>query len=152
MVCPACGEATRAALPVGVPLGGFGPRVQAIAALCTGAYPRSQRTTQRVLEDLCGVALSLGTVAHLEQATVQAVAAPVAEARGDVQAQPVAHLDETGGRAGHARAWLWTAVTAWVTVFVVRTSRSAKVAQARLGEGFWWIQVAAGLLGTSAAR
>lgn len=141
LVCPACGAATRAELPVGVPPGGFGPRVQAIAALCTGAYHLSKRTTQRVLEDLFGVAISLGTIANLEQATVQAVAAPVAEARASVEAQPVAYLDETGWREGRARAWLWTAVTAWVTVFVVRTSRSAKVAHELLGERFWGILV-----------
>jgi transposase len=37
LVCPACGALTRAPLPVGVPPGGFGPRVQAIVALGTGA-------------------------------------------------------------------------------------------------------------------
>jgi transposase len=37
LVCPACGEETRAEVPAGVPTGGFGPRVQAITALCTGA-------------------------------------------------------------------------------------------------------------------
>jgi transposase len=66
--------------------------------------------------------------------------APVAEARAYVQAQPVAYLDETGWREGQQRAWLWTAVTAWVTVFVVRRSRSRKVAQELLGERFWgWL-------------
>jgi transposase len=35
-VCPACGVTTRATLPLGVPTGGFGARVQAIVALCTG--------------------------------------------------------------------------------------------------------------------
>lgn len=35
--CPACGTATRADVPPGVPTGGFGPRVQAMVALCTGA-------------------------------------------------------------------------------------------------------------------
>jgi hypothetical protein len=64
--------------------------VQAIAALCTGAYHLSKRTTQSVLEDLFGAALSLGTLANLEQATVQAVAEPVAEARMYVQQQPAA--------------------------------------------------------------
>jgi hypothetical protein len=34
---PACGEATRGELPGGVSSGAFGPRVQAITALCTGA-------------------------------------------------------------------------------------------------------------------
>ena len=66
-----------------------------------------------------------------------ALAQPVAEARAYVQAQPVAYLDETGWREGRARAWLWAAVTTWVTVFVVRLSRSGQVAQELLGEQFW---------------
>jgi transposase len=140
LVCPACGEVTCADVPAGVPLGGFGPRVQAITALCTGAYHLSKRTTQRALEDLFGVQLGLGTIANLEQATVRAVANPVTEARIYVQQQSVAYLDETGWREGQQRAWLWTAVTACVTVFVIRLSRGGKVAQELLGERFWgWL-------------
>ena len=140
LVCPGCGEATRAEVPAGVPTGGFGPRVQAVAALCTGAYHRSKRATQSVLEDLFGVAMRVGTLVNLEHATVQAVAEPVAAARGYVQQQPVAYLNETGWREGQQRAWLWTAVTTLVTVFVVRRSRSGKVAQELLGERFWgWL-------------
>jgi transposase len=141
LVCPACGASTRAPLPVGAPPGGFGPRVQAIVALCTGAYRLSKRTTQEVMEDLFGLPMSLGTIPHLEQATVQAVAAPVADAQAYVRAQPTAHLDETGWREGRMRAWLWVAVTAWVTVFVVRLSRGAKVAQELLGERFCGILI-----------
>ena len=110
--------------------------------------------------------MSLGTIPHLEQATVQAVAAPVAEAQAYVRTQPVAHLDETGWREARARAWLWVAVTAWVTVFAVRGSRGAKVVQDLLGERFCGIlvtdrlecvhvvsdAVAPSLLGASAAR
>lgn len=140
LVCLACGEETRAEVPAGVPTGGFGPRVQAITALCTGAYHLSKRTTQRALEDMFGVHMGLGTIANLEHATVQAVAEPVAEARAYVQRQPAAYLDETGWREGQQRAWLWTAVTEWVTVFVVRASRGGKVAQELLGERFWgWL-------------
>jgi transposase len=137
LCCPACGEATRGELPVGVSSGAFGPRVQAITALCTGAYHLSKRTTQSVLEDLFGLPMSLGTLANLEQATVHALAEPVAEARAYVQGQPTAYLDETGWHEGRHRAWLWTAVTACVTVFIVRLSRSSKVAQELLGERFW---------------
>jgi len=140
VVCPACGAAIRAVWAVGIPTGGFGSRVQAITARCIGAYHLSKRTTQTMLADLFDVSIGLGTVAHLEQATVQALAEPVAEARAFVQAQPAAYLDETGWREGQPRAWLWTAVTAWVTIFVVRRSRSAKVAQELLGERFWgWL-------------
>jgi transposase len=137
LVCPVCGEATRAGLPTGVSPAEFGPRVHAIAALCTGAYHLSKRTTQSVLADLFGVPMGVGTITNLEQATVQALAAPVAETRAYVQAQPSAYLDETGWREGVERAWLWVAVTAWVTVFVVRLSRGAKVAHELLGERFW---------------
>ena len=135
--CPSCGELTRTELPVGVSTGSVGPRVQAITALCTGASHLSKRTTQQVMADLFGLPLSVGTIVNLEQATVQAVAEPVAEARAYVQQPPTAYLDETGWREGQQRAWLWTAVTSWVTVFVVRLSRSGKVAQELLGEPFW---------------
>jgi transposase len=141
LVCPACGATTRADLPVGVPTGGFGPRVQATVALCTGAYRLSKRTTQEVMDDLFGLPMGLGTIPRLEQATAQALAAPVAEAHTFVRAQPIAHLDETGWREGRARAWLWVAVTTWVTVFVVRLSRGAKVAEELLGERFCGILV-----------
>jgi transposase len=134
---PVCGEVTPAEWPIGVPAGGFGPRAQAIAARCTGADHLSKRTPQRGLEDLFGVSISVGTIAHLEPATVQAVAEPVAEARAYGQQQPAAYLDETGWREGRRRAWWWTAVTACVTVLVIRLSRGGQVAQELLGERFW---------------
>jgi transposase len=81
LVCQVCGEATRAEWPAGVAPGGFGPRVQAITARCTGAYHRSKRTTQRVLEELFGVSMGWGTVANLEPATGQALTTPVVETR-----------------------------------------------------------------------
>jgi hypothetical protein len=62
LLCPACGVPARADLPLGVPPGGFGPRVQAIVALCTGAYRLSKRTTQELMADLFGLPLSLGTI------------------------------------------------------------------------------------------
>ena len=141
LMCPACGASTRADLPLGVPTGGLGPRLQATVALCTGAYRLSKRTTQDGMADLFGTALSLGTIANLEQATVAAVAAPVAAAQAAVRTQPVAYLDETGWREGRTRAWLWVAVTAWVTVFAVRLSRGATVAQDLVGARFGGILV-----------
>jgi transposase len=108
--------------------------VQAVTTLCTGAYHLSKRTTQEVRADLFGLPMRLGTITHREQATVQALATPVTEAQAYVQAQPVAHLDETGWHAGTTRAWLWVAVPTGVTVFLVRLSRGGKVVQERLGE------------------
>lgn len=134
LVCPVCGDTTRAAWPDGVPTGAYGPRVQAITALCTGAYRLSKRTAQQLLADLFGVTMSLGMGSTLEAATVEAVAAPVEEARASVQQQARVSVDETGWRQGDQRAWLWVAVTPWVTVFVVRLSRGGHVARELLGE------------------
>ena len=141
LVCPVCGEVARAELPIGVPPGALGPRVQAMTAWCTGADHLSKRTTQRGMADRCGVSIRLGTLAHLERATARPVAEPVAEARRYGPPQPAADLDETGWREGPQRAWLWTAVTAGGTVFVVRRSRRGKVAQELMGAQLWgwWV-------------
>jgi transposase len=141
LVCAACGEVTRAPWPAGVPSGTYGPRVQATVALYTGAYRLSKRTTQQMMDEVFGVPMSVGTISPLEQATTEAVAAPVEEARTYVQAQEVAHLDATSWRQGAKRAWLWVAVTSLVTVFVVRMSRGGQVARELLGERFSGILV-----------
>ena len=60
---------------------------------------------------LWGMAMRLGTISPLEQATMQAMATPVAEAHASVRTPPVAPLDETGWREGCTRAWWWVAVT-----------------------------------------
>jgi transposase len=71
LVCPECGETTRAPWPADVPSGTYGPRVQATVALCTGSYRLSKRTTQQVLDDLFGVSMSVGTISQSEQATAE---------------------------------------------------------------------------------
>jgi transposase len=141
LVCAACGDVSRAPWPEGVPSGTYGPRVQATVALCTGSYRLSKRTTHQVMDEVFGVPMSVGTISPLEQATTEALAAPVEEARTYVQAQEVAHLDETSWRQGGKRAWLWVAVTSLVTVFVVRLSRGGHVARELLGEEFSGILV-----------
>jgi transposase len=135
-----CGATTRGALPPGVPGGAFGPRLQALVAVCTGLYRLSRRTTMGLLADCFGVELALGSVTACEQATSQALAGPVAAARAHVVAQPVAYVDETGWREARRRAWLWVAVTTTVTVFLVHARRGAVAAQALLG-GFAGIRI-----------
>jgi len=134
LVCPDCGESTRAPWPQGVPSGTYGPRVHATVALCTGSYRLSKRTTQQAMEDLFDVSMSVGTMSQSEKTTTAVLAEPVEEARDYVQEQSVAHLDETSWRQDGKRAWLWVAVTSWVTVCVVRMSRGGQVARELLGE------------------
>jgi transposase len=127
--------------PKGVPSGTYGPRVHATVALCTGSYRLSKRTTAEVMADLFGVPMSVGTISQSETLTTSVVAEPVKEARDLVEKQAVAHLDETSWREAGKRAWLWVAVTSWVTVFVIRLSRGGQVARELLGEHFSGILV-----------
>jgi transposase len=101
----------------------------------------AKRTTQQVMADLFGVPMSVGSISQSEKTTTEVIAEPVQAARDEVEAQSVAHLDETSWREGGKRAWLWVAVTSWVTVFVIRLSRGGQVARELLGEKFSGILV-----------
>jgi hypothetical protein len=57
------------------------------------------------MDEVFGVPMSVGTIGPWEQATTEAVAAPVEEARTYVHAQEVAPLAETSWRQGAKRAW-----------------------------------------------
>ena len=131
-----CGATTRARLPVGVPCSSFGPRLAAMLAICTAKYRLSKRAVRELLSDFLGIELSLGSVANIEQQVSDAVDEPVAEAREHVRQSAGVNADETSWREDKKKAWLWVAATSVVTVFVIATSRGAKVAKELLGEAF----------------
>jgi transposase len=133
LICPNCSRATRAELPPGVPTKMIGPALQALIGYFSGRLHLSKRAVQEALEDLFGVSLSLGSVSAAEQEVSRALAAPVGEAHEYVQNQPSMGADETGWTQRRRRAWLWTAVTTWVTVFQIHLSRGAEAARILLG-------------------
>lgn len=146
LVC-LCGHTTRAALPEGVPLGSFGPRLQATLGYLTGVARLTKRPIEEVVKDLFGVSVSLGAIVAQQQAVSEAVAPAVQEARDYVQKQSIVNADETGWKEGikggdqrgRKKAWLWVAVTQWVTVFLIHASRGAVAAKALLGEFAGWL-------------
>lgn len=133
LTCHACGAATTAAWPADLPAGSFGPRVAATVAYQTGRCGVSKREAQEILRTVCHLEVGLGSIAALEQQVSAAVAAPVAAAQAYVQAQPVVNADETSWQQQRTGCWVWTAVTALVTVFLVRASRSSQSAKELLG-------------------
>jgi transposase len=60
----------------------------------------------------------------------------VEEAQAAVQQAAVVNIDETGWREDKQRAWLWTAVTAALTVFRIDRTRSGAVVEVLLGPDF----------------
>ena len=134
--CPHCDRLTEAAWPEGVPHSAFGARVHGLVGLLSGGYRLSKRQVQSLLADGFGVAMSSGSVNELKQGVSESIAGPVAQARDHVQKQAAANVDETGWSEGKHKAWLWTMVTSWVTVFVIRFSRGSKVVRQLLGEEY----------------
>lgn len=134
--CGDCRKWSCAPLPDGTPSGSFGPRLLAVIALCTGVYRLSKRMTAGLLEDLLGVSISTGAISNAEQMVSTALEKPVAEACAYVPHQEVVHQDETGWAENHRKAWLWVAVTTWVTVFKIAATRGADIAKQMLGEDF----------------
>jgi transposase len=119
-----------------VPVGAFGPRVQAVVAVLSGRY----RLSRREVADLCGTLLDaplcVGSVDGLCQATAQALAAPVEALAATLPSAPVAHADETSWRQAGRGRWLWVVVTAVATVFTIATSRGSGVVKGLLGAAF----------------
>lgn len=139
LVCPDCGEITRAVLPAGVPRGAFGPVLASMVAFLTVRFRQSKRLAQELVSTLLNVDLSLGAISKIEQQTSEALAAPDEEARGFVREQAVANADETGWYEGKSegkkgRAWLWVVTTSLVTVFKIAKSRGEDVAREMLGD------------------
>jgi transposase len=134
--CGVCGRRTRAQLPAGVPRRPFGPRLTAVVALLSGRYRLSRRELRQLLQDLWAVRISLGAVVRQEQAQSAALAPIVEQAQAVVQQAPVVNLDETGWRQDKRRAWLWTVVTAELTVFWIDRSRGGAAIDALLGPNF----------------
>lgn len=133
LVCPDCGKTTRAGLPEGVAKGLLGPRLLAVISLLSGCYHLSKRQVKSLLEDLCGLSLSLGSVTLSEKAVASALQEPVEEAKAFVERQPVGNADETGWKENRRQSWLWVLSTRLVSVFKVHARRGREGMRAALG-------------------
>jgi transposase len=135
LACGGCGLTTCGTLPPGVPTTCYGPRLASMVALCSGAYRLSKRMAASFCTEVLGVSLALGEMCEVEQTVARALDPPVQAARSYVQTQD-ANVDETTWWEQLRRSWLWVAVTQWVSVFYLRTSRGAKVLREVLGEEY----------------
>jgi transposase len=133
LTCPRCRTTTCATLPPGVPAGAFGPRLRAVLSVLAGAYRLGKRPIRQLAFDLLGLSISIGMISRLERQAAAELGAPIEELREHVRNAAVAHIDETSWWQGPDKAWLWGAVTKWVTVFTIATSRGADVARDILG-------------------
>lgn len=134
--CPACGRVVLAKRPSGIPPGAFGPGVITVVTMLGGMCRLSQRLTVTVLANLFGLSISTGMITKLRNIGQQALSPVHADIAQAVRKSDTIHADETGWIEGTAKAWLWTAVAPFATLFLIRPSRSARVARELIGDTF----------------
>jgi transposase len=133
--CPACEQATLAALPEAA-LSGYGPRLEAHIAMLAGVYRLSRRQVADVVAQVFRIPISLGAVDAVIMRMSAVLADPWEQLREAVRAAEVVHADETTWRLGGAQQWLWVAASALVACYRIDASRSQQAAKALLGEDF----------------
>jgi len=97
VVCPACGEGTRAPLPQ-EGQGDFGPQLMALIAYLTIYCRMPRRVVEAFLEQVLGISMSLGSTQECWEQASAAVAQPCQELERQLKNQPVLNSDETGWR------------------------------------------------------
>jgi transposase len=136
--CPCCGHSNRGELPPEIAASWFGPNGISLAGLVMGRFRLSKRQVTDLLVECFAIPMAVSTVVNQQQVISEALAAPVAELEPVVKNEPVCNIDETGWRQVGAarRSWLWTVVTAQVTLFRIAPSRSSQIARELLGEHY----------------
>jgi transposase len=104
--CPHCQSWVKPELPAEIGRSAFGPRLQAWVAILTGRFRQSRRQVVELLQELCGVKVSLGSIQSLCEETSEALETPYREAKEAVAQAETAHLDETGWKEKGKRQWL----------------------------------------------
>lgn len=143
-VCCTCGKNHQGPLPVGVPKGIVGPRLMAWMSFLASYFHLSKVKIQLLVFELMGVHLSTGTISSQEDLVSGALEPIYAEAHTHIKTAAYLHVDETGFRQGNAdgnnpkatKAWIWTAVSTHVTLFLIQLGRGKTQAQRLMGEAF----------------
>jgi len=132
--CGDCGTVTRATFPESLTRSTFGPNLMSLVVLLTGVYRVSKRGVASLLSDAFGMAVSLGSISNIEKRVSRALAVPVEILRAMVQMAKVVYADETTWKERAKRMYIWTAVTSFGAVYLLRNSRASHVARELLGD------------------
>jgi len=128
-----CGHCTLAPLPVGVPEGAFDASVSAAVATLTAARV-SRRETSRLLEDLCGVQVSVASVEALVKQASEALHDPYVRILEHLDQARVRCADETSWRRGSDTRWLSVAAAIDAALFQIAARRDRESTRALLGD------------------
>jgi transposase len=130
--CGRCGRENKGTIPAPVRSRATGPRLSAAVAMTACHFRGSRRCVARMLAEVLGAPLSLGSVMAREREVGEALGGPYAEVLGAVRRARVKHVDETGWR--RAAHWLFAAATATASAFALCHARTYGGLKQLLGE------------------
>jgi transposase len=135
VVCPECGQSTRATVPEEA-TGHFGPQLTGLIAYLTVVCRMPRRVVEALLAQVLGIEISLGSTQKCWEEASQAVAAPCQELEQQLKHEPVLNVDETGWRTNGDKRFLWAFVAARYVVYTVAANRGSEVLIRLLGAVF----------------
>ena len=135
VACEKCGAITRAMLPPEIK-GNFGPQLTALVAYVTVVCRMPRRVAERLLEQVLGIEMSLGSTQKCWEEASQAVALPCQELEEQLKDEPVLNVDETGWRTNGDKRYLWAFVALQYVVYTVAATRGSAVLVRLLGAVF----------------
>lgn len=129
--CPACQRLSDGAFPAEAPSRAqYGPRLRALAVYLVEQQLLPYERACEVLADVCGAALSEGTLATWLQQGAEALEPVEAAIKDALRRAPLLHHDETGVRRAGKLAWAHVTSTNQVTHYAIHAKRGSAATDA----------------------
>lgn len=109
--CPQCGRNLIAPFPQEYDKTCFGPNIISLIALCSSGYRMSKRTIQSLLQTLCQVEISLGSIPVMERKISEGLKHSYNDLKQKIENRKIAYVDETSFRQHAKTNYVWTATT-----------------------------------------
>jgi transposase len=134
--CPDCGRVVRAKLPVGVPPGCFGPKLEAAIAALTVRNRLSRRQLVELLNELFGCPIAVGTVDAILTRTAETLESVYEELLAQTRASGSLNVDETGWYLSGEPRTLWGAFSKHTAVLRIAPDRGKQHLHGLIGDRF----------------
>jgi transposase len=134
--CPDCGRTVRAELPVGVPRGCFGPKLEAAIAALTVRNRLSRRQLAELMEELFGCPVAVGTIDAILTRTAKTLKPVYDDLLEQTRAASALNIDETGWYLGGEPRMLWGAFSKRTAVLRIAPDRGKKHLHGLIGDEY----------------
>lgn len=127
--CPQCQTYHRAPAPEGFEAGRvFGAHLEQLVVYLHYAHPLSYERVQSILNEMCGIKVSLGALVNIVRRNTEAMQGAAQDIVKQIQQATVIGSDETGARVAGDNHWQWVFQTPlWVYTIIRPTRRGAEI-------------------------